>query len=100
MLEAFTEAGGCLILQPYYSEREVTRVADCLAREGLLPDGQQLAHEPTGMDPVLGVTAYLPAERTSTPGEGHLLQPRWCGHTRRRCCEGARVGLGSRSCDT
>lgn len=59
MLEAVIAAGGRLALQPDYSEREVTRVADCLAREGLLPDGQRLAHEPTRMDPVLGVTAYL-----------------------------------------
>ena len=59
VLEAVTAAGGRLALNLDYSEREVTQVADCLAREGLLPDGQRLAHEPTRMDPVLGVTAYL-----------------------------------------
>lgn len=59
VLEAVTAAGGRLALDAGYSEREVTQMADCLAREGLLPDGQRLAHEPTRMDPVLGVTAYL-----------------------------------------
>jgi hypothetical protein len=59
MLEAVTVAGGRLALTADYSEREVTQVADCLAREELLPDGHRLAHEATRMDPVLGVTAYL-----------------------------------------
>jgi hypothetical protein len=59
VLEAVTAAGGRLALQPDYSEREVTRVADCLVREGLLRDGQRLAQEATRMDPALGVTAYL-----------------------------------------
>jgi hypothetical protein len=59
VLETVTAAGGRLALQPDYSEREVTRVADCLVREGLLPDGQRLAHEATRMDSALGVTAYL-----------------------------------------
>jgi hypothetical protein len=59
VLEAVIAAGGRLALKLDYSEREVTQVADCLAKEGLLPDGQQLAHEPSRMDPVLGVTAYL-----------------------------------------
>jgi hypothetical protein len=59
VLEAVTAAGGRFALQPDYSEREVTQIADCLARERLLPDGQRLAHEPTRMDPVLGVSAYL-----------------------------------------
>jgi hypothetical protein len=59
VLEAVTEAGGRLALKADVSEREVTQIADCLAKEGLLPDGQRLGHEPTQMDPVLGVTAYL-----------------------------------------
>lgn len=59
VLEAVTAAGGRLDLKADTSEREVTQVAGCLAREGLLPYGQRLAHEPTRMDPVLGVTAYL-----------------------------------------
>ena len=68
VLEAVTAAGGRLALKADTSEREVTQIAGCLAREGLLPDGQRLAHEPTRMDPVLGVTAYLePDFATLTP---------------------------------
>lgn len=59
VLEAVTAAGGRLALDTDYGERKVIQIADCLAREGLLPDGQRLAHEPTRMDPALGVTAYL-----------------------------------------
>jgi hypothetical protein len=59
VLEAVTEAGGRLALKADVSEREVTQIADCLTKEDLLPDGQRLTHEPTRMDPVLGVTAYL-----------------------------------------
>ncbi len=59
VLEAITAAGGRLAFKVGTSEREVSEVASCLAREGLLPHGQRLAHEPTWMDPVLGVTAYL-----------------------------------------
>jgi hypothetical protein len=59
VLEAVTEAGGRLALEADVSEREVAQIADCLTKEGLLPDGQRFAHEPTRMDPVLGVTAYL-----------------------------------------
>jgi hypothetical protein len=59
VLEAVTAAGGRLALTADYSEREVTQITDCLVRGSLLPDGQRLAHEPTRMDPVLGVTAYL-----------------------------------------
>jgi hypothetical protein len=59
VLEAVTEAGGRLALKADVSEREITQIADYLAKEGLLPDGQRLGHEPTQMDPVLGVTAYL-----------------------------------------
>jgi hypothetical protein len=57
--EAVTAAGGRLALDADYSEREVTQVADCMATEGLLPDGEHLAHEPTRMDPVLGITDCL-----------------------------------------
>ena len=48
-----------LALDADYNELEVTQIADRLTREGLLPDGQRLAHEPARMDPVLGETAYL-----------------------------------------
>ena len=68
VLEAVTAAGGRLALTADYSEREVTQITDCLARGGLLPNGQRFAHEPTRMDPVLGVTAYLePDFATLTP---------------------------------
>jgi hypothetical protein len=59
VLEAVTAAGGRLALATDYSEREVTQITDCLARGSLLPNGQRFAHEPTRMDPILGVTAYL-----------------------------------------
>jgi hypothetical protein len=59
VLEAVTAAGGRLALKAVTSEREVSEVAGCLTRERLLPHGQRLTHEPTRMDPVLGVTAYL-----------------------------------------
>jgi len=59
LLDAVTTAGGRLALKVDCSEREVTQITDFLAKENLLPDGQRLAHEPTRMDPVLGVTAYL-----------------------------------------
>lgn len=59
VLAAVTAADGRLALDSSYSEREVTQIAGCLAKEELLPDGQRLACEPTRMDPVLGVTAYL-----------------------------------------
>jgi hypothetical protein len=58
VLEAVT-ADGRLALKAGTSEHEVSEVTACLAREGLLPHGQRLAHEPPRMDPVLGVTAYL-----------------------------------------
>jgi hypothetical protein len=48
-----------LLSRPTNSEREVTQITDCLARGSLLPNGQRFAHEPTRMDPVLGVTADL-----------------------------------------
>lgn len=38
---------------------EVTQITGCLARGSLLPNGQRFAHEPTRVDPVLGVAAYL-----------------------------------------
>jgi hypothetical protein len=59
VLEAVTAACGRLALTADYSEREVTQITDCLARGRLQPNGQRFAHEPTRMDPVLGVTAYL-----------------------------------------
>lgn len=59
LLEAVAAAGGRLELRADVQSHEVTGIADCLAREGLLPVGQRLAQEPTRMDPSLGVTVYL-----------------------------------------
>jgi hypothetical protein len=59
VLEAVTAAGGRLACTADYSEREVTQITDCLVRGSLLPNGQRFAQEPSRMDPVLGVTAYL-----------------------------------------
>ena len=74
MLESVTAAGGRLALDADYGEREVTQIADCLEREGLLPDGQRLACEPTRMDPALGVTAYLePDFAALTPLRGFTI---------------------------
>jgi hypothetical protein len=65
VLEAVTAAGGRLALTADYSEREVTQITDCLARGSLLPEGKRFAHEPTRIDPVLGVTAYLEPDFTA-----------------------------------
>ena len=51
MLDSMLEAGGRLDVGTEISEREIGEVAACLAAEGLLPDGQRLAHEPLRMDP-------------------------------------------------
>ena len=68
VLQAVTAAGGRLALTADYSEREVTQITDCPARGSLLPNGQRFADEPTRMDPVLGMTAYLePDFATLTP---------------------------------
>lgn len=40
VFEAVTGAGGRLALTADYSEREVTQIADCLARRSLLPNGR------------------------------------------------------------
>lgn len=59
VLEAVLAAGGRLDLGGGKTNREIAEIEACLAREGLLPEGQRLVHEPTRMDPDLGVTAYL-----------------------------------------
>ncbi len=59
MLDATVAAGGRLDLGTGSGTEEVARIAHYLARERLLPEGQRLAHEPTRMDPDLGVTVYL-----------------------------------------
>jgi hypothetical protein len=51
VLEAVTAAGGRLALKAGTSECEAIEVAGCLAREGLLPHGQRLAHEPPRWTP-------------------------------------------------
>jgi hypothetical protein len=68
VLEAVTAAGGRLDLNADISEREIEQMEACLAKEGQLPHGQRLGHEPVQMDPDLGVTAYLePDFSTLTP---------------------------------
>lgn len=59
VLDAVVAAGGRLDLGAGVSIRDFARIAECLTREELLPEGQRLAQEPTRMDPDLGVTAYL-----------------------------------------
>ncbi|WP_254593078.1 hypothetical protein [Prescottella equi] len=59
MLEATVAAGGRLDLGSGFSAQELTRIAEYLALEQLLPEWQRLAHEPTRMDPDLGLTTYL-----------------------------------------
>lgn len=66
LLEDVITAGGRLALGTTISEFDVSQIARLLADQGLLPSGQRLAHEPTRMDPVLGVTAYLEPDITAT----------------------------------
>jgi hypothetical protein len=59
LLRNVIAAGGRLDLGTGVTAEEVTKFISSLRQSGALPDGQRLAHEPTRMDPVLGVTAYL-----------------------------------------
>ncbi|MBW0252602.1 hypothetical protein [Cellulomonas sp. PS-H5] len=59
VLERVVAAGGRLELGSDVDEREMTRIEGVLLREHLVPAGERLTHEPTRMDPSLGVTAYL-----------------------------------------
>ena len=59
VLDAVTAAGGRLKLGSDIDNHEIGQMESCLAKEGLLPQGERLAHEPTRMDPDLGITAYL-----------------------------------------
>ena len=53
---------------PGTSARNQQPITDCPARGSLLPNGQRFADEPTRIDPVLGMTAYLePDFATLTP---------------------------------
>lgn len=68
VLDAVVAAGGRLELGSDINGRDIEQIEGCLAREGLPPIGQRLTHEPTRMDPTLGVTAYLePDFTTLTP---------------------------------
>lgn len=68
VLDAVVAAGGRLDLRRDINDRGIEQIEVLLAREGLLPVGQRLTHEPTRMDPTLGVTAYLePDFATLTP---------------------------------
>lgn len=68
VLDGVVAAGGRLELGTDINDRGIEQIEGFLAREGLLPVGQRLTHEPTRMDPTLGVTAYLePDFTTLTP---------------------------------
>lgn len=59
VLDGVVAAGGRLELGTDIGDVEFKQIENCLAHEGLLPSGQRLTHEPTRMDPDLGITAYL-----------------------------------------
>ncbi len=65
VLDAVVAAGGRLELGADINDRDIEQIERFLAREGLLPVGQRLTHEPTRMDPTLGVTAYLEPDFTA-----------------------------------
>jgi hypothetical protein len=52
-------AGGRLDVGTGVTADEVAKLCENLRLSGALPAGQRLAHEPTRMDPVFGVTIYL-----------------------------------------
>ncbi|MFV8316249.1 hypothetical protein [Mycobacterium sp. 23] len=52
-------AGGRLDVGTGVTADEVAKLCNNLRLSGALPVGQRLAHEPTRMDPVFGVTIYL-----------------------------------------
>lgn len=65
VLDAVVAAGGRLELEADINDRGIEQIEGFLAREGLLPVDQRLTHEPTWMDPALGLTAYLEPDFTA-----------------------------------
>lgn len=76
VLEAVVAAGGRLDLGSRLSAHDLARIEAFLAREKLLPENQRLAHEPTRMDPDLGVTAYLEPDFAALTPLRNLKVPR------------------------
>lgn len=81
LLREVIAAGGRLDVGTRVTADEVTKLCSILRESGALPVGQRLAHEPTRMDPVFGVTVYLEPDfaaltalRTFTV-PGHLRDP-------------------------
>ncbi|MGW6695028.1 hypothetical protein ACWF62_14770 [Rhodococcus sp. NPDC054953] len=64
VLDAVVAAGGRVELGSDINDHGIEQIEGALARDGLLPVGQRLTHEPTRMDPTLGVTAYLEPDFT------------------------------------
>lgn len=52
-------ADGRLDLGPDADTNDIRQMLSVLDQSGCLPQGQRVAHEPTRMDPTLGVTVYL-----------------------------------------
>lgn len=74
VLDAVVAAGGRLELGADINDRGIEQIEGLLAREGLLPVGRRLTHEPTRMDPTLGVTSYLEPDFTAlTPLRGFTV---------------------------
>lgn len=59
LLNKVIAAGGRLDVGTAITADEVTKLCNNLRSSGSLPVGRRLAHEPTRMDPVFGVTVYL-----------------------------------------
>lgn len=76
VLEAVVAAGGRLDLGSKLSAHDLARIEAFLAREKLLPENQRLGHEPTRMDPDLGVTAYLEPDFAALTPLRELKVPR------------------------
>lgn len=76
VLDGVVAAGGRLDLGPDINDRGIEQIEGFLAREGLLPVGQRLTHEPTRMDPTLGVTAYLEPDFTALTPLRDVTVPR------------------------
>lgn len=81
LLRDVIASGGRLDLGRSVTAEEVAQLCSSLRGSGALPVGQRLTHEPTRMDPVFGVTAYLEPDfaaltalRTFTV-PGHLRDP-------------------------
>ncbi|MFT4262471.1 MAG: hypothetical protein QM572_03750 [Nocardioides sp.] len=65
VLNDVVAAGGRLELGADVGDREIEQWESLLAQDGLLPEGKRLTHEPTRMDPDLGITAYLEPDFTA-----------------------------------